>query len=163
MAQAIHQGENQISDHIMTTSISSSQSSPAWSRITLLGWVIFALVYLAFFLLELRLDFIQILSPCQGDYCNYNAVSPTEVAVLEAWGLSTLFYASIVTGASVLNVGIYWLLGGLILWRQGASRIGLAVSLAVLVIPAPMKSMTAPPRRTTNARRANARTTSGTS
>ena len=100
-----------------------------------MGWVIFALVYLAFFLLELRLDFIQILSPCQGDYCNYNAVSPTEVAVLEAWGLSTLFYASIVTGASVLNVGIYWLLGGLILWRQGASRIGLAVSLAVLVIP----------------------------
>jgi len=115
--------------------VSAPQPSRSWRWIALLGWVFFALVYLVFFLLELRLDFIQILSPCLGEDCNFLAISPAEVAVLEAWGLPTLVYASTITGTSVITVGVYWLLGSLILWRQGPSRIGLAVSLAMLVIP----------------------------
>jgi hypothetical protein len=115
--------------------LSPSQASLPWRRIALFGWVLIAAAKLVFFLLELRLDVIQIQSPCQGTDCNYNAISPAEVAVLEAWGLSTLVYASIVTGMSFLNVAVYWLLGGLILWRQGTTPIGLAVSLSLLVIP----------------------------
>ncbi len=118
--------------------ISAPQPSHSWRRVALFGWVLIALAKLVFFLLELRLDFIQILSPCQGADCNYNAISPAEVAVLEARGLSTLVYASVVTAISLLNVAVYWLLGGLILWRQGATPIGLAISLALLVIPITM-------------------------
>ena len=118
--------------------LSPSQASLPWRRVALFGWVLIAAAKLVFFLLELRLDFIQILSPCEGADCNYSAISAAEVAVLEAWGLSTLVYASIVTGLSVLIVSFYWLLGGLILWRQGASPIGMAISLSLLVIPITM-------------------------
>jgi hypothetical protein len=81
------------------------------------------------------LDFIQVALPCQGSGCNWLAISPAEVDVLEGWGLSTLAYAVIVTGATIFTVAAYWSLGGLILWRQGPTRIGLTVSLALIVIP----------------------------
>jgi hypothetical protein len=119
----------------MTDSTSLSQRSLTWPRIALLVWALFALSYLAFFLLELWLDFIQVALPCQGSGCNWLAISPAEVDVLEGWGLSTLAYAVIVTGATIFTVAVYWSLGGLILWRQGPTRIGLTVSLALLVIP----------------------------
>jgi hypothetical protein len=119
----------------MTDSTSLSQRSLTWRRIALLVWALFAPSYLAFFLLELWLDFIQVALPCQGSGCNWLAISPAEVDVLEGWGLSTLAYAVIVSGATIFTVAVYWSLGGLILWRQGPTRIGLTISLALLVIP----------------------------
>jgi hypothetical protein len=63
------------------------------------------------------------------------AISSAEVEILHSWGLSTQTYAAFMTGGAVVTVAFYWLLGGLLLWRQGATRIGLSVSLVLLVIP----------------------------
>jgi hypothetical protein len=114
---------------------SQSQINPPWRWIALALWALTALTYLAFFLLESRLDYIQLQEACQGTGCNWQSLSPAEAVVLESWGLSTRFYASLMVGTAAISVAIYWLLGGLILWQQGVTRIGLAVSLALLIIP----------------------------
>ena len=119
----------------MTAPSSISQPSRAWRWISLAFWVLMALAFLAFFLLDLRLDYTQLLTPCQGAECNWMAISSSEVEVLHSWGLSTQSYAAFMTGFAVVTVAVYWILGGLLIWRQGATRIGLSISLVLLVIP----------------------------
>ena len=115
--------------------MSLSQPNSSWRWITLVFWALIALAFLALFLIDLRLDYLQLLVPCQGTECNWMAISSAEVEVLESWGLSNRAYAAFMTGTAALTVVVYWLLGGLILLRQGATRIGLAVSLVLLAIP----------------------------
>ncbi len=104
-------------------------------RVVHAGWALVALAFLTFFLLDLRLDYVQLQTPCGGENCNYLAISTAEVTVLNAWGVPIQVYATAMTGLSVIYVAVYWLLGGLILWRQTNSRIGPLVSLAILAIP----------------------------
>ena len=111
----------------------TSSKIPQWLAIA--GWGLIALAYLAFFVTDLRLDFAQLQSACQGPHCNFLAVSPAEMERLEAWGISPRTFALIMTGMTMLAVSVWCLLSGLILWRQGASRIGWAISLALIVMP----------------------------
>ena len=104
-------------------------------RLAIVGWSLITLAYLAFFLTDLRLDFAQLQIPCEGADCNYLAISQAEVDVLESQGLTSHTYSVIMNGATVLAVAASWMLGGLILWRQGTSRIGWSVSLALIVMP----------------------------
>ena len=119
----------------MTARLSTHESKLLWRRAALAIWVVIALSFLAYYVIDLRLDYIQIQNPCQGEDCNWMAISAAEFAVLETRGLSAQAYAAFMTGSTVLIVAVYWLLGGLILWRQGASRIGLAVSLILIIMP----------------------------
>ncbi len=119
----------------MNNSPTTSPSNRTWRWIAIIGWVLIALAYLAFFLTDLRLDFAQLQIPCEGADCNYLAISQAEVAVLESRGLTSRTYSVIMNGATMLAVAASWILGGLILWRQGASRIGWSVSLALIVMP----------------------------
>jgi hypothetical protein len=109
-------------------------------RLAMIGWSLIALAYLAFFLTDLRLDFAQLQIPCTGADCNYLAISQAEVDVLESWGLSSRTYSVIMNGATMLAVAASWLLGSLILWRQGTSLIGWSVSLALIILPITMIS-----------------------
>lgn len=120
----------------------TQMNNPAWRWAALAVWALSALAFLALFLIDLRLDYGQILEPCQGVECNWMALSPAEAAVLETWGLSMQAYAALMTGMAVITVAVYWILGGLILVREGATRISLAVSLALLAIPIAMISDT---------------------
>ena len=98
-----------------------------WSGITL--------IFLAYFLTFLQLDFTQMLVPCQDAGCNFLALSTAEITALTSWGLSTHAYAYFMSAVTVFVTAVYWALGGLIVWRQGGSPVGLAVSLALIVIP----------------------------
>ena len=109
-------------------------------RLAIIGWSLIALAYLAFFLTDLRLDFAQLQIPCEGADCNYLAISQVEVDVLESRRLTSRTYSVIMNGATLLAVTASWLLAGLILWQQGASRIGWSVSLALIVMPIAMIS-----------------------
>jgi hypothetical protein len=118
----------------------SAQPNPAFRWIAFAGWALIALAYLAFFLTDLRLDFAQLQIPCKDAGCNYLAISQAEVDVLETQGLTLRTYSGIMNGATLLTVMAAWLLAGLILWKQGASRIGWSVSLALIVMPIAMIS-----------------------
>ena len=99
----------------LTASTPTTQTNLVWRRTALVIWGLIALSYLAFYLIDLRLDFIQIQSPCQGVGCNWMAISSSEAAIWQSWGLSTQVYAAFMTGSTVLTAAVYWLLGGLIL------------------------------------------------
>ncbi|HUV28067.1 MAG TPA: hypothetical protein VMW34_11940, partial [Anaerolineales bacterium] len=55
-------------------------------RLVIVGWSLVAVVFLAYFLTVLRLDFAQMLVPCQGANCNFLALSNIEIKVLTSWG-----------------------------------------------------------------------------
>lgn len=124
----------------MTYSQRTATPHPALRWLALAGWVLIALAYLTFFVLDLRLDYAQLLVPCEGAECNYTAISQAEFDVLESWGLSSQTYSLILNGATVLGVAACWLLGLLILWRQGHTRIGWTVSLVLVILPITMIS-----------------------
>jgi hypothetical protein len=123
-----------------TTPSNQSSSRPLRRRVALAFYAFIALAFLAFFVLESRLDFLQIQEPCQGPECNWMAVTAAEIEALQNWGLSTQAFAVFMIGTAALFVAIYWLLGGLILWRDNSTAGGLAISLALLVIPITMVS-----------------------
>jgi hypothetical protein len=110
-----------------------SSKFPQW--VALAGWGLIALAYLVFFVSDLRLDYLQLQSACQGPNCNYLALSPAEMQTLAAWGLSPRAFALIMTGMTMACASVWCLLSGILLWRQGASRIGWAISLALIVMP----------------------------
>jgi hypothetical protein len=103
--------------------------------IVFLALSLFALANLALFLADLRQDFHQMLVPCSGEGCNFLAITSTEVTALETWGITTRTYALLMSAVPLFVLAGYWFLGGLVLWRQGATRVGLAVSLALIVLP----------------------------
>ncbi len=111
------------------------KSTKILRRITLTIWALITLAHLAYFLIDLQLDFAQMQVPCEGADCNFLAISPAEVAVLTSWGFSLRAYAYFMNAISVLILVVFWALAGLILWRQGATRVGMAVSLALIVLP----------------------------
>jgi uncharacterized membrane-anchored protein len=85
-------------------------------------------------------DFADMQVACTGALgasgaCNMLAISPAEVAVLSSWGLTMRAYAWAMLVPPVILLLVYWLLGGLILWRQGTSWFGLAVSLVLIMNP----------------------------
>jgi hypothetical protein len=106
----------------------NSTNKPDW--LVTVSWLLIALAFLAFFLVDLRLDYEQIQQPCTGAECNYTAVSQAEMDVLEAWGLNGQIFSLIVNGSTLLAVTLFWVLGGIIFWRQGATRAGWFFSLA---------------------------------
>jgi hypothetical protein len=99
------------------------------------SWVFIALAYLAFFLADLRLDYEQLQIACQGEGCNYSAISQAEIDILESLGLSSRSYSLLMNGATVLAVALSWTLGGVILLSQSGARNSWFVSLALIVIP----------------------------
>ena len=54
----------------MTARLSTHESKLLWRRAALAIWVVIALSFLAYYVIDLRLDYIQIQNPCQGEDCN---------------------------------------------------------------------------------------------
>ena len=119
----------------------SAQLKPIVRWLALAIWILVALVFLVLFLADLITNFYRMLVPCTGalgfvgEACYFAAISPAEVAVLSSWGLTMQAYAVANAIGSVVVLLVYWALGGLILWRQGSSWLGLTVSLALIILP----------------------------
>ena len=119
---------------------SSSQFTKVLRWIALVGWVLIVLANLFLYGLDLASDYADMLVPCEGMLgdggpCNFLAVSAAEEAVLASWGLTLHFYATAMNVAAVILLLVYGVLSVLILWRQGASWLGLTVSLALIALP----------------------------
>jgi hypothetical protein len=117
-----------------------SQPSLIVRWIALVSWILIVLANLLFFLFDSSSDYSQMLVPCADGLgfsggCNFLAISPAEVAVLSSWGLTLQTYAFAMLISPVILLLVYWALGGLILWRQGLSWLGLTVSLALIILP----------------------------
>lgn len=122
----------------MNVTQSKIQINPVLRGLSIAMWFLIAMAYLTFFVLDLRLDYAQIMIPCSGEECNYIAVSQAEFDAMENLGLSPRFYANTMSAATVAGVAASWLLALLILWRQGSTRIGWVVSIVLAIIPITM-------------------------
>ncbi|MEZ4592995.1 MAG: hypothetical protein R3D55_17900 [Chloroflexota bacterium] len=85
-------------------------------------------------------DYDQILEACTGTLgmfgsCHQLALSAAEIAELHSRGLTVQQYAVYMLALVALAQIVFLILGLLILWRQGVNRLGLMVSLALIVIP----------------------------
>jgi hypothetical protein len=113
-------------------------SSSVTRGLSVAGWLLVALPFVALFLMDLRLDYDQIQHACRGAGCNYLAVAEPELALLASWAVSPQAFAAVMASISLLAASASWALGALVLWRQGGTAIGWAVSLALVVIPVAM-------------------------
>lgn len=117
-----------------------SRSGSVLRWLALAGWIVIVLANIAIFVLDLSIDYSDMLIPCtgilgQGGSCNNLAISSAEMAVLASWGADVQFYAAMMLVAQVILFLGYAGLGSLILWQQGINWLGLIVSLALIVLP----------------------------
>lgn len=124
-----------MNDALNANSTKNSWLSITWRTFSILLWLVIALSFAIFFLLDLQLDYTQIKEACGGPDCNWVAISSAEETVLKSWGLSTNFYAWWMVVITLITVLIFWSIGALIFWLQGLTRIGWTVSLSLFVIP----------------------------
>jgi signal transduction histidine kinase len=125
--------------------IPPTRPGPLLRWLALLSWILVASLHLILLAFDLVRDYPRILTVCEGPLgmfggCDQLAVSAAEVAVLSSWGMSLQHYAIYMLFLVVLGQLIYLSLGLLILWQQGMNRLGLTVSLALIVITFSMYS-----------------------
>jgi hypothetical protein len=96
-------------------------------------WFAVAGVYLAVFAAGIRPRFEELRLPCAREVCPALALRPEEFALLGEMGLSAQFYAAyqvaFEAGMALLLAGLAWL----VFRRKGNERIGLLVSLALVM------------------------------
>jgi len=122
-----------------------TRPGPLLRWLALLSWILVASLHVILLGFDLVRDYPRILTVCEGPLgmfggCDQLAVSAAEVAVLASWGMSLQHYAIYMLFLVVLGQLIYLSLGLLILWQQGMNRLGLTVSLALIVITFSMYS-----------------------
>lgn len=123
----------------MNETLNNNSKNPSltklWRILATIVWLVIALSFAAFFLIDTQLDYSQLQQACSGPDCNWLALSPAETAVLNAWGFSTLFYAQAMVITALIAVLVYWIIGILIYWRQSMTVMGWTISLSLFVIP----------------------------
>lgn len=109
-----------------------------WQTMALMLWFLIAGSFLIVYVVDLPLSYSQTSSPCQGEDCHYQAITPAEAQALQDLGLSTTFYAAYIMGITVVAVAVYAGLALLILYYQSRQFVGLVLSLMLMVMPAIM-------------------------
>jgi len=120
--------------------LTPSLSIPHWLTLTL--WFTTAILTVGLFVIDQVTDYADLQVACDGGWtltedspCNTLAVGSAEQVVLESWGLSLRHYATAMKLEAVVVLTVYMALALLLLWRQGHTRLGLMVSLALVVFP----------------------------
>jgi len=129
----------------VTRKMDTSRRFDRVSWLALGVWVLVATLHVTLLGFDLVRDYQQILVPCEAPLglfggCDQLALSAAEMDVLASWGLTLQHYAIFMLSWVVLGQLIYLTLGLLILWQQGMNRLGLTVSLALIVITFSMYS-----------------------
>jgi len=124
----------------LSPGLTPSLSIPHW--LTLVLWFATAALTIGLFAVDQVTDYADLQVACDGGWtltedspCNTLAVGAAEQAVLESWGLSLRDYANAMKLEAVIVVTVYVALALLLLWRKGDTRLGLMVSLALVVFP----------------------------
>lgn len=106
--------------------------------------MVIALLSVSLFLVHMVVLYHELAIPCDGalgfvelveEGCNASAISAAEIAVLASRDIPLSAYALGFAAVGLLNLLLYCTLGGLILWRQANSWLGVTVSLALVTIP----------------------------
>ena len=97
-------------------------------------WLAVVLLTLALFVAGLPAYFTQLSTPCRGESCSSEQVSPQAALSLETAGVSLPAFATFHI-ALLISFGLTSLaLGGIIFWRRAGGWIGLLISLPLILV-----------------------------
>ncbi|HEY6408813.1 MAG TPA: hypothetical protein VIY29_15235 [Ktedonobacteraceae bacterium] len=105
-------------------------------------WLALVALTLTIFFASLQVYLALLHTPCAGTVCEWQQLSPGQVATLTEIGLSLGAYAAIIVALTLAEVLVCLVLSTLIVWRRPDDRMALLVAL-MLVTLGPVMSTTA--------------------
>jgi signal transduction histidine kinase len=107
-----------------------------WLRVLQVSlWLAVSLAFLAVYVLDLRLSYALISTPCEGLTCHYQAVGYAEAQALGELGLSVQAYALYMLGITAVSVVIFCGLALIMIWRLYPRVEGYLLSAMLIIIP----------------------------
>ena len=97
------------------------------------AWLVVAALSVGLFVAALPTQFAQLRVPCPTAMCPTGQLSPAGLRALEDLGLSLDAFAAYTVAMDVVFAAAYGSVGLLIFWRKSGDRVGLFVSLALLI------------------------------
>jgi hypothetical protein len=107
-----------------------------WLTAARIGWLLIATSAVALFVLGVPLRFQELISPCLGDTCPANQLTPEAIAQLPAIGITLTGYATLMISLSTILLVVYGVVGLLIFWLRSNEWIALASSLWLITFGA---------------------------
>lgn len=101
-----------------------------------IGWLLIATSAVALFVLGVPLRFQELISPCLGDTCPFNQLTPEAISQLPAIGFTLTGYATLMISLSIILLVVYGVVGLLIFWLRSNEWIALASSLWLITFGA---------------------------
>ncbi|MFQ5859864.1 MAG: hypothetical protein ACE5LU_30075, partial [Anaerolineae bacterium] len=97
-------------------------------------WIALVILALATWFAGVSPRFNELRTPCAGEECHILTLSPQEADTLRDTGLSLGFYAAYQVGHEAFSALIHTLLAGVLFWRLSNDRMGLLVSLTLMMM-----------------------------
>ena len=96
-------------------------------------WIVIALAAASLFIVSIPAEFAQLRTPCPTAACPTGQLPPAGLRALEDLGLSLDSFAAYTVAMDVVFAAVYGTVAALIFWRKSEDRMGLLVSLALLI------------------------------
>ncbi len=111
-----------------------SRIPDAWLPVARTIWFAVVLFALVAWAAGVSPYFEELRGSCTTEPCPGLAISPGEASTLVEMGLSPEFYAGHYVALQAFSTGVFVLLALLIFWRRSADRMGLFVSLTLVIL-----------------------------
>src|SRR6266853_6688456 len=128
--------------HTYTESMNSSNAQVAadthihgrWLMFARVGWFVLVLLGLAVFVASLPVYIVQIQSVCNGTACANGQLTPQIVKTLRNLMLSMDSYVTIRIAFTFVSALVWYMVGGLLFWRESNDWLALIVALALVLV-----------------------------
>jgi hypothetical protein len=121
---------------------SSAHLQGYWLILARVGWVALVVLTLTIFFASLPVYLALLQTPCAGTACEWQQLTPGQVATLTEIGLSLGDYVAIIVALTLAEVLVCLVVSTLIIWRRSHDRMALLVAL-LLVTWGPIIATTA--------------------
>lgn len=127
---------------LSNTSIHTANSNESvilegrWLRVAHIGWLLIATSAVVLFILGVPLRFQELISPCLGDVCPANQLTPEAIEQLPAIGFTLSAYATLMISQSIVLLVVYGVVGLLIFLLRSNEWIALTSSLWLITFGA---------------------------
>jgi hypothetical protein len=105
-----------------------------WRLVAQVAWVVLALLTVGVFVAGIPATFALLRTPCTGDQClTLGMLSPDGMQRLAALGIAPDVYARSYVAFNIVTALVWWVLGGVIVWRRSNDWMALLVALMLLL------------------------------
>jgi len=113
---------------------SSAHLQGYWLILARVGWVALVVLTLTIFFASLPVYLALLQTPCAGTACEWQQLTPGQVATLTEIGLSLGDYVAIIVALTLAEVLVCLVVSTLIIWRRSHDRMALLVALLLVTL-----------------------------